>query len=123
MHPRSIFLVVRIAPSRRPALILAAGILACLTAPGWAAAQVSVTSAALPVVLSNYLSPAPIHPLARDYLFALGNRLTTPGNERVTYQGSYTDSVGAAPATLVWQLPGYLLLTLPAVRRPAISIP
>ena len=72
----------------------------------------TATTAAMALTASPYISQVGIHPNAREFLTALGNRLQTPGNESVTYQCIYTDSSGTTPATLIWQMPGYLLLTL-----------
>jgi hypothetical protein len=111
MDRRFVLPVMRLMRSRQRILVLMAGILASLIPAGLALTQ-TVTSSQMPVVLSNYINPVGIHPVARDYLYALGNRLTTPGNERITYQGTYTDSVGTTAATLIWQVPGYLKLSL-----------
>jgi hypothetical protein len=42
----------------------------------------------------------------------LGNRLYTPGNERVTLTGVYTDSTGANSAVLTTEIPGKVRLAI-----------
>jgi hypothetical protein len=84
--------------------------LLCMTWAERGSGQTSATTATVPS--GAYISARAISTQARWVLGALGQRLQQPGSERVIYQGIYTDSIGATPAKLVWQLPGYLLLTL-----------
>jgi hypothetical protein len=45
-------------------------------------------------------------------LFTYGNRLNTPGNERLTLTGSFTDVAGTSSATVITQIPGRVKVTI-----------
>jgi hypothetical protein len=81
-----------------------------LFAAALGSAQSANSKVAAPV--PSYLRQSGIHPNARDVLAAIGKRLQVPGFERITYQCSYTDSNSTSPATFIWQLPGYVSLTI-----------
>jgi hypothetical protein len=58
-----------------------------------------------------YLSPAQIAPLFLPHYLALGDRLSKPGNERITLQGIMTTAGGSSPVQIVLELGGKLNIT------------
>jgi hypothetical protein len=84
-------------------------------------AQTAISvSATLKLAPSSYLTPTALPPNAQIYLRAIGNRLQSPGNERMTLTGTTTDPHGTGAAVLVWQLPGSVSLTRAASPNAAI---
>jgi len=88
-----------------------AAVIGGLTVSCWAQ-----TNAPKPAVLqSPYVDQSRVaSSSARSTLIALGDRLQKAGSERIVYTGSLTDASGATPATVTWELPGYLRLDLAA---------
>jgi len=76
-------------------------------------AQPVVTAApAVPIAsLGLYRCPAQIPPVLLHPFFALGDRLMKPGNERITLQGTLTDTAGASGVQIVIELGGKLNIT------------
>jgi hypothetical protein len=83
-------------------LMILLGIVSAQTAPG-----PTQTGSAL-AAASTYLNSSHLPSTAKAYLSALGSRLQTPGQERETLVGTYSDSTGSTAAQLVWEAPGNL---------------
>lgn len=58
-----------------------------------------------------YLSPSQISSVLLPQYFAMGDRLSKPGNERITLQGTMTDSSGPSSVQIVLELGGKLNIT------------
>jgi len=57
----------------------------------------------------------------REYLIALGDRIQKPGKERLTLTGTSSDArYAAAPAKLVWEVPGRLRFDRAASGAPSL---
>lgn len=72
---------------------------------------------------ASYLTSGKLPVNMREYLWAVGNRLQAPGNERITLIGTFTTSQGSTPAQLVWELPGNVRLDRSATPNAPIIIP
>jgi outer membrane lipoprotein-sorting protein len=55
--------------------------------------------------VQGYINPAHLGSEVRDYLRAYGNRLMTPGKERTTLVGTYSNGTSTVPATITFQMP------------------
>src|SRR5258708_7397011 len=59
---------------------------------------------------SAYVSPSIVPSSAREFLYALGDRVQQPGKERLILSGTYSDTKNTGkPGRLVWEAPGRLL--------------
>jgi hypothetical protein len=90
-----------IAPARNGAWLLALLQIALVSLPSMYAQTSAPTAASAAMV-----QPAAIPSSARVLLAAQGDRLTTPGKERLTVQASMTDSNGSRTARIIWGMPG-----------------
>jgi hypothetical protein len=73
---------------------------------------------------SPFISLTSVPSNLREYLKALGDRLQKAGKERLTLIGTSTDveHSAAAPATLVWEVPGRLRFDRSAAGAPSMIV-
>lgn len=74
-------------------------------------AQVSIQPGK-PASGTHYLTIFNVPPTLRSVLTALGPRLQTPGQERFTQAGTYTDGSESRTIQVTWQIPGNLRIDL-----------
>jgi hypothetical protein len=96
----------------RPAPVLLALILCARLSPGQTAPGPSATTLGAPVGTSLVMTQLP--PDLQTAAKALGDRLTSPGKERLVIVGTLTQSGVTVPATITYQLPNSVRIDLAA---------
>jgi len=86
----------------------------------WAQAPPPASSTAASTAL-QYLQPSAVPAPLRAPLVALGNRLQTPGEEKFTLTGTYTDGSGSQGIKITWQIPGQVRIDLTGATPLSIS--
>lgn len=71
---------------------------------------------------AQYVSLAFLSAPAQTYLLAIGDRIQTPGKERTTLSGTFTNATGTTTsAQLIWQVPGQISFSLTGQSGPPLG--